>query len=101
MSRFECFKKNDGNKLIFISIPASDMQQSGDGQPYSETEKAYGFSFPNLPMVWIPKSQVKDLTKNFDNYAIEFWLPSWLVENKKLEKYKSTAFEPNLFEGVS
>ncbi len=97
MQIFACGKQNNGNKLIFLSIPSSDMQPSGDGQPFLESEKAYGFSFPNAPVVWIPKSQVKDFTKNFDNHSIEFWLPNWLVENKSLEAYKSTAYEPSLF----
>ncbi len=89
---------SNGNKQIFISIPASDMFQTGDGQPFHETNLAYGFDFPKREgIVWVPKSLVKDLEKNFDTYAIDFWLPSWLVEAKGLESYKSTAYEPTLF----
>ena len=88
----------NGNKPAFVSIPASDMFPTGDGQPFHETEKAYGFSFTKREgIVWIPKSQVKDFAKNFDNYSIEFWIPEWLIKAKEIEKYKSTANEPTLF----
>lgn len=86
------------NKLIFISIPSSELLQTGDGQKFCETEKAYGFQFSSVPtIVWIPKSRIQDFALNFDNHSIEFWIPSWLVTNKSLEVYKSTAYEQTLF----
>ena len=97
MSNFACFKKNDGgNKLVFISIPSTDLLMNG-GLIYQETGKAFGLDFHKGEMCWLPKSQVKEIIKNFDDLSIEFWIPTWLLEKKQLEKYKSTAYEPSLF----
>lgn len=90
-----------GNKPVLIAIPAKDLFYTGDGQPYHETAKAYGFSLrPSAEMVWLPKSMIEDftVTEDDDGYTFEFWIPSWLMTAKSLEVYKSTAFEPTLFE---
>lgn len=91
----------NGKKQIFISIPAKDLFYTGDGQPFHETAKAYGFSLrPSAKMVWIPKSLIKDFTTVGDDfgYTFEFWIPEWICREKEIEKYKSTAYEPTLFE---
>jgi hypothetical protein len=88
---FACGRSNGGNKPVYMKIPAEAVKR--------ETAHAYGLDLngeANAPLVWIPKSQISDWTVEGEN--VFFWLPRWLVEEKSLEYFVDTSYEPSLFQ---
>ncbi len=79
------------NDLKLLIIPVSDS----DEDAVRESELAYGLKIEGKT-VWFPKSQIQDWTVSAEQ--VSFWCPCWLIENKEVEDFIDTSYEPGLFD---
>lgn len=93
LERLGTMKNKNGSNLKLLTIPISDSDETA----FQESGLAYGLKIEGHPkMVWFPKSQIQNWTMSAE--SVSFWCPEWLIEDKQVEDFIDTSYEPSLFE---